>query len=708
MPIQFIGSPLAHSLLHALGWTLLHFCWQGAIVAGVLWCALELMAGRSSQASYLATCLAFLLLVALPLITFARIAAAGLKSGQVTWNSSIAIDPAMLLQVNVGETAVPWPARLAVAVDHRMPWLLAVWLAGAIFFVARLNYGLLVASRLKSAGTESVAAEFSQMFEVISRRLGISRAVHLLHSARVQVPTVIGWLRPVVLIPASCLTGLSTEQIEAIFCHELAHVRRHDYLVSVFQSIAEALLFYHPAVWWISKQVRRERECCCDEIAVANGGDVLAYAKALSYLEERRAAFPEFVLGANGGVLSMRIKRLLGYKEDAPASQFAALALLVLMIAVAGSYVVSIAHAAQPKPQPGAGVVARFSVPAAPSILLAPLHAIGLAQQQSEAITAQDTTRRGEVYLVWLNQDAAYIITPEERAAFLNLANDEERDKFIEQFWARRDPPGSAPNTFKAEIYARFAYSNEHFASNTKPGWTTDRGRIYIVSGKPFEIDDHPGGDPATNNPPYEVWYYRGPAPDFHETGLRFVDTAGDGSYRLAKTTPAAAYVDQPLSQIGGSVAAPLLIYMVSPEYTPEAKAAKFNGIVLVHLIVDQDGRPQKVQVLRDVGMGLGEQAALAVKQYKFKPAMEDGKPVPVEINVEVKFSLDSSTTQKTTSTYPADRNLFDDGTAAIKSGRYEYGRAVLQTLVNRYPDSPFVPRAQLTISESLSKREQP
>ena len=148
-----------------------------------------------------------------------------------------------------------------------------------------------------------------------ARRLGIVRAVTLINSALVQVPIVIGWLRPAVLLPVGCLTGLSTVQIEAIFVHELAHIRRHDYLVSVFQSIVEAVLFYHPAVWWVSKQIRREREDCCDDLAVKISGDPLAYAKALSFLEEQRGSLPAAALGANGGVLAMRIKRLLGYKE---------------------------------------------------------------------------------------------------------------------------------------------------------------------------------------------------------------------------------------------------------------------------------------------------------------------------------------------------------------------------------------------------------
>src|ERR1019366_9448738 len=207
-----------------------------------------------------------------------------------------------------------------------------------------------------------------------------------------------------VLIPASCLTGLSMEQIEAIFCHELAHVRRHDYLVSVFQSVAEALPFYHPAVWWVSKQVRRERECCCDVVAVSNGGDVLAYAKALSYLEERRASFPEFVLGANGGVLTMRIKRLLGCKENAAASQFAAFTVLAVALAVAGSYVVTAARAQSQAAQP------------AVASAIAPLHAMSLAQEQAAQGSTETLPLQG-VYRAWVNEDVTYIINPEELAA---------------------------------------------------------------------------------------------------------------------------------------------------------------------------------------------------------------------------------------------------------------------------------------------------
>ena len=531
MLMGFFGHPL----VHALGWTLLHFCWQGAMVAGLLWCVLALLNGRSSQARYASSCFALLLLVALPLITFSHMAANEYRMRAELTGVGIVLDPGLILQIDASAPAEPWTARFAVALDHSLPALLALWFAGVLFFVARLNVGLLVARRLKSAGTEMPSEDLLRAFAALRVRLGIARAVRLLHSARVQVPTVIGWLRPVVLIPASCLTGLSTEQIEAIFCHELAHVRRHDYLVSVFQSVAEALLFYHPAVWWVSKQVRRERECCCDEVAVAMGGDVLAYAKALSYLEERRAAFPEFVLGANGGVLTMRIKRLLGCKENAAASQFAAFTVLAVVLAVSGSYVVTAARAqaaSKVKNAVGSPIVG------------------GGGQEAPVGNGSPDPTQRtmaqtlaprsyvvdagGSVYSRWLNQDVVWIITDQERTAFLGLTNDEERDKFIENFWQRRNPtPDAAENPFREEHYARIAYANQHFAADDRPGWSTDRGHVYIAYGKPYSIDSHPsGGGPSAY--PFEVWHYRYIGGIGDNVDVNFVDTCQCGDYHYS------------------------------------------------------------------------------------------------------------------------------------------------------------------------------
>src|SRR6185295_2411884 len=126
----------------------------------------------------------------------------------------------------------------------------------------------------------------------------------------VQAPTVVGWLRPVVLVPVGALAGLPADQVEALLLHELAHIRRHDYLVNILQNVAESLLFYHPAVWWISGHIRAERELCCDDMAVFVCGDSLSYARALAQLESFRPAQVS-ALAANGGSLADRIARLL-------------------------------------------------------------------------------------------------------------------------------------------------------------------------------------------------------------------------------------------------------------------------------------------------------------------------------------------------------------------------------------------------------------
>src|SRR4030095_13888079 len=116
------------------------------------------------------------------------------------------------------------------------------------------------------------------------------RSVHVVESIAVEVPTVIGWMRPVILLPVAAVAALTPAQVEAILAHELAHIRRHDYAVNLLQTTAETLLFYHPAVWWISKRIRAEREHCCDDVAVRVCGDAVSYAHALAELEAWRAA----------------------------------------------------------------------------------------------------------------------------------------------------------------------------------------------------------------------------------------------------------------------------------------------------------------------------------------------------------------------------------------------------------------------------------
>ncbi len=186
-------------------------------------------------------------------------------------------------------------------------------------------------------GTREAPDAAQQMLSGLLRRFALRGPVKLLVSARVAVPTLIGWLRPVILVPASVLAELPPQQLELILAHELAHLRRCDYLLNLVQTAIETLLFYHPAVWWVSRQIRVERESCCDEQAAA-AGDRLAYARALASLAELcrqpRLASPGLALGADGGSLSARIRRVLGLPSDTSFPTARSAGAILAMVAI--------------------------------------------------------------------------------------------------------------------------------------------------------------------------------------------------------------------------------------------------------------------------------------------------------------------------------------------------------------------------------------
>jgi hypothetical protein len=197
----------------------------------------------------------------------------------------------------------------------------------------------MAAQRLRHSGVSPAPPEWQERAIRLMQRLAISTPVRVCESAIAEVPSVIGWLRPVVLIPASALSGLSPEQLETILAHELAHVRRHDYLINLLQTAIETLLFYHPAVWSVGNRIRAERENCCDDLAVEVCGDAFVYARALADLEQLRHTGHRFALAATDGGLLRRISRVLGQRAERPAAgsrSYWLPALLMVLIATVG------------------------------------------------------------------------------------------------------------------------------------------------------------------------------------------------------------------------------------------------------------------------------------------------------------------------------------------------------------------------------------
>jgi uncharacterized protein (TIGR03435 family) len=308
--IQMLSS---EAWVQRLGWTLIHFLWQGLSIALVYAAARSIMARRSSpNARYLLACGALAAMIAAPLATWRLMQQPEADPGAAYHIRSTPPAPTA-----TGLTAATLPDSVRATVPTVQPaqflaWIVMVWLAGAAAFWFRLAGGWVVAARMRSMLVRRAPPQWQEALRKLGAKLRLSRPVPLLVSALVEVPTVVGWVRPVVLIPVGALGGLPAEYLEALLLHELAHIRRHDYLVNMLQSVAEALLFYHPAVWWVSGHIRAERELCCDDVAVSVSGNALTYARALAHLESHRMSHLSAALAANGGSLADRIARLLG------------------------------------------------------------------------------------------------------------------------------------------------------------------------------------------------------------------------------------------------------------------------------------------------------------------------------------------------------------------------------------------------------------
>jgi uncharacterized protein (TIGR03435 family) len=326
---------LAHPAAQALGRALLHFLWQGSLLGLLLW-MVKTIAPTSARVRYASASLIMFMMPVALMVTISR----DLRQEQPV----VGIAPVASSHARVtGETS---REALIGGLPTSGPsagisgWVVCIWIAGVFLLSLRAAGGWMRAQRLKRR-VLAASGELQDMMTRLKRRLGVSTPVRLYTSAIVQVPTVIGWVRPYVLLPVTTITGLSESQLRAILAHELAHIRRYDYLVNLLQTAVETVLFYHPAVWWVGRQMRIEREHCCDDVAVAVSGNPFEYAEALAELEEMRGRIPQHIepaLAATGGELLGRIRRLLGQppSEDSASRSLgtiAAAAALVLFIA---------------------------------------------------------------------------------------------------------------------------------------------------------------------------------------------------------------------------------------------------------------------------------------------------------------------------------------------------------------------------------------
>jgi TonB family protein len=721
------------SLIHALDLALLHFIWQGALIASLLWMALVGMRRSSANARYLVSCAALGALVLAPAITVFWMYQ---RPGAAAMGAASAGAPVFF---QFSATGAHWSALET--------WALPLWSLGVALFSMRLLWGARSVAAMRRRGVpaeEWICAAVARL----AQRMGVQRAVRVLMSELADGPSVIGLLKPAILLPAAAISGLAPDQLEAVLAHELAHIRRYDYLVNVAQMLVEALLFYHPAVWWISSRIRMERELCCDDCAVLACGDGLRYARALTMLERLRVSAP--ALGAMDGPLAYRIKRLMGVAaEERGTSELAgklagavalcaALALLGASVARVRAQVqpdapgvhvdlgasavihrtpVEYPAAAQTKNVQGTITVelrldssgnvtdahvlsgpdelrktvlqsvlgwhftpqsagstkvvnVQFQTPApkeAASVVPAPSSddrndktmefmrsELQRLEAQSRAVQARVEQNQAQVEQ---NQDV--IAAREAVAQIAQLRAQLERAQIAAQMEKAQNPEG---RTVRSIRLVGLGISLEDFLAQSqlplRAGDTLTQGSIEAATAAISKFDEHlsVGWIPVEPNsvdltiaaPGARIPGGRGgrggAAPP--EPPQPPDPTVDDflGAQRLhpeVADTPQAPDAPQAGAyRIGNGVSAPVPVYQPQPGYTEEAKNAKWQGAVMLSVVIDETGKPVHLKVTKSLGMGLDEKAIEAVEQWKFQPGMKDGKPVPVLATIEVNFHL--------------------------------------------------------------------
>ncbi|HET9361270.1 MAG TPA: ankyrin repeat domain-containing protein [Vicinamibacterales bacterium] len=294
-----MGAWLSPPVLERLAGSLLHFVWQGAAIAILAALTLGALRRRSAESRYAVASAGLLAMVLAPVATFVFYEEAGALAQRLLRSlddaAAIAAAQAPASGVNL------WTRRIV-----------ALWAAGVVVCMARLAGGWLLSRGLVRSASAVATPVVQEAMRLARAGLGFDRAVRVLAGTNIGTPVVVGWLRPAILLPASAVTGLDADQLLAILAHELAHIRRQDFLVNALQRAVECVLFYHPAVWWISRRVRVERERCCDDLAVRVCGDRLVYARSLIALEKARSVGPALAVPAAGDSLTDRVRRILG------------------------------------------------------------------------------------------------------------------------------------------------------------------------------------------------------------------------------------------------------------------------------------------------------------------------------------------------------------------------------------------------------------
>jgi TonB family protein len=604
-----LDLPALEGLVATLGWTLLHFLWQGAVVGVLFGVSLAAAGNASAQTRYRLAFFFLLLLASLPAATFfwlspSYVAGAG--------TAEIIAESAPLLTVSIAAPVLDWQTF----VHPWLPWAVLVWAVGVTLMTGRLLLEWRNVRLLTRLEVSPLTPAWQQRVQRLIGSLGVRTAVRAVQSARVHVPMVVGWLRPVILVPVSAMSGLTTWQLELILMHELAHVRRYDHLVNLLQVVIETLLFYHPVVRWVSRVMREEREHCCDDLVVARSGDALAYARALTELAGVQSLSLQTSVASDGGQLLARIRRLVGVRRPPRVAAHWSIGVMLATVAV------SVSGLLQPLGVNSREVEDTAAAPtAAPEEHLIEASGLGFSQPRvdipeptipvSIATLAVESRARESSAPVTGHIPVQSGNTPIATAAETPSAGDAKPSA------APADSPaGAAPAVAEAQPAGNGSEATPPSESLlvTAPaaaaGSVVDRARMAAVD----RVAQENGVKLVWLNPPV------------------LQDATG-----AAPRMPSPDMSNLPTDPQARAIA----ILQAQPEFPDRARLDSIEGWVTVSYVIGRDGRVSDVAIVAAQPRNVFEGAVRkAVRSWRFEPVRVDGRPVEQKKTQTIRFSL--------------------------------------------------------------------
>ena len=607
MSDSLTGSPA----LSAVGYALVAFLWQGAAIGALTALALTLSRRAQATVRYAVACTGLALMAVAPVVSatqFALNVPAGAVSGPVS-SAPLADFRALPAPVAAKSSPQVLSAQLRTRLEPHLPLIAILWSCGVGLGGIKLFAGWWRLRRLCRTAVIVSPAGWSASLRGMAERLGVTGPIQIVTSSLINVPLAFGWIRPAIVVPAALLASLPAAYLDAVLAHELAHIRRRDYLVNALQCVAEVLLFYHPAVWWVSRQVRVEREHCCDDDAANVCGDRLEYARAIASLEEFRTGRVQLALAASGGHLLTRVRRLVepSFVSGPKMSGGMMMVLTLSALLLYGSLHAGAANRIATAPSAPVPVASAVTSPALPPA--APRVDHRTSVRKSDARPRSIQVAAPQAAPLALGSISGKVIDPSRAVVpgVTVLVSSPLMSAARSLVTSGRGDFGLAgltPGTYDLTL--------------SLTGFKTARGQVNVLAGRGSSIR------------------FRLELGSLEE-GVTINGIASDTQPPPSVARAPAADAPQLPIRVGGDIQVPKRVRDVKPVYPAAALAAGIGGTVIIEAVISKDGTVSDARVVQGVPE-LDEAALAAVNQWLYKPTMLNGQPVSVLVTATLTF----------------------------------------------------------------------